>query len=105
MAIMVNGATKKGQALLASTERNQGTELYHVYGRVSQAKQNAMERCKAICEAAQGWNFHITGHNAHTFTVAWNYMNTETGEVMTRIETAQNTYIVDGSRASYRKEN
>jgi hypothetical protein len=30
--------------------------------------------------------------------VAWEYTNPETGEVMTRIETKDNTYIIDGSR-------
>lgn len=98
MAVMVNGATKKGQALLVTAANWQGTELWDVYGTVSQAKRNAMEQCKAWCAETNGYDFHICGHSCHQFTVAWNYMNPETGEVMTRIETAQNTYIVDGSR-------
>ena len=49
-------------------------------------------------EETNGYDFHICSHNSFQFCVAWEYMNPETGEVMTRIETANNTYIVDGSR-------
>ena len=104
MAVMVNGATKKGQALLAKARCNEGTELYHVYGRISAAKMKAMEQCKAWCAADRGRNFHIISHNGFRFSVSWEYDNPETGELMTRIETADYTYIVDGSRADYRKE-
>ena len=104
MAVMVNGATKKGQALLAKARHNEGTELYHVYRSVSAAKMRAMEQCKAWCKEDGGRNFHIISHNSHRFSVAWEYDHPETGEIMTRIETAEYTYIVDGSRADYRKE-
>lgn len=96
--MVISGATKKGKALLARAQYNEGTELYHVYGSISAAKMKAMERCKARCASDHGTNFHIISHNSFQFSVAWEYMNAETGELMTRIETAQNAYIVDGSR-------
>lgn len=95
---VIRGNTAKGRNLLAMASSYEGTELYSVYGSYSSAKAKAMEDCKRWCKESNGYNFHITSHSAHNFTVAWNYINTETGEVMTRIETAWNTYIVDGTR-------
>lgn len=95
---IINGATKRGQELLARARYNEGTELYHVYGNISSAKMKAMEDCRRWCYETNGRNFHIISHNTFQFSVAWEYDNPETGELMTRIETANNTYIVDGSR-------
>ena len=96
---IINGATKKGQNLLERARNWEGTELWHVYGSVSRAKCEAMEKCKKWCDETGGYDFHICSHNGFRFSVAWNYVNPETGEVMTRIETADSTYIIDGSRA------
>lgn len=95
---IISGATKRGQELLARARRNEGRELYEVYGKVSSVKLRAMEDCKRWCLNDNGWNFHIISHSCHKFSVAWEYTNPETGEVMTRIETKDNTYIIDGSR-------
>ena len=100
MGKVINGATKRGQALLARAARNEGTDLDDVYGRYSSAKASAMRDCKEWCEADNGYNFHICSHTAQAFSVTWNYMNKDTGEVMTRIETSCNTYIIDGTRKS-----
>lgn len=94
----VKGNTKKGQNLLARARWNEGTTLDAVYGRYSTAKSKAFKDCQRWCEEDHGYDFHICSHSCHQFSVAWNYTNPETGEVMTRIETASNTYIVDGSR-------
>ena len=99
MAKVINGATKKGQDLLARASVWEGRELWDVYGSVSRAKCVAMEECKRWCEETNGRNFHICSHNGFRFSVAWEYDNPETGELMTRIETADSTYIVDGTRA------
>lgn len=97
MAI-ISGASARGQRLLASANNNLGTELWQVYGHYSPAKVRALEDCKKWCHMDNGYNFRIISRNSSKFSVAWNYVNDETGEVMTRIETADNTYIIDGSR-------
>ena len=96
---IINGATKTGQRLLARANHNQGTELSDVYGRYSSAKASAMRDCKEGCNAVNGQNFRIISHNGWGFSVAWEYVNEETGEIMTRIETPSCTYIIDGTRA------
>ena len=98
MGKIIKGSTKTGQTLLARASRNEGTELSDVYGRWSSAKASAMRDCKAWCKALKGYNFRIISHNGWSFSVAWNYTNMETGEVMTRIETSSGSYTIDGSR-------
>lgn len=95
---IIKGTTKRGQMLIEKAGRFEGTKLDDVYGRYSEAKKEAMEDCERWCKEDDGFNFHIISHCTNTFSVAWNYFNKETGELMTRIETAQSTYIVDGSR-------
>lgn len=104
MAKIINGATKKGRELLERASRFEGTDLFDVYGRYSSRKAVALRHCRRWCEEDEGYNFHIISHNSHNFSVAWNYTNKETGEVMTRIETSSNTYIIDGTRV-HREEN
>lgn len=96
---IIKGSTKTGQALLSRARHYQGTELSDIYGRYSSAKASAMRDCKAWCNATNGKNFRIISHNGWGFSVAWEYVNDETGEIMTRIETPSSTYIIDGSRA------
>ena len=98
MGNIIKGSTKRGQMLLAKANRFEGTDLSDVYGRWSSAKSTAMAECKRLCREMNGYNFHICSHTAQAFSIAWNYTNEETGEVMTRIETSCNTYIIDGSR-------
>ena len=95
---VIKGSTKRGQALLARANHFEGTDLSDVYGRYSSAKASAMRDCREWCERQNGYNFHICSHTAQAFSVAWNHTNEETGEIMTRIETSCNTYIIDGSR-------
>lgn len=97
MAI-IRGETKKGEALLARAKNWEGTDLSDVYGSWSTAKARAMRDCREKCNAVKGKNFHICSHNGWAFSVAWEYINQETGEVMTRVETSSGTYIIDGSR-------
>lgn len=97
--IYVNGASKKGQELLARAKKNEGNALWQVYGRCSLAKQRAWQLCAELCEVSDGENLRIISHNGWSFSVAWEYTNKETGEVMTRIQTSKNTYIIDSTRA------
>ena len=96
---IIKDSTKTGQALLSRARHYQGTELSDIYGRYSSAKASAMRDCKARCNATNGKNFRIISHNGWGFSVAWEYVNDVTGEIMTRIETPSGTYIIDGSRA------
>ena len=96
---VIKGSTKRGQNLLARAKHNEGTELYEVYGSYSSAKARAMKECKEKCSAMDGTNFHIISHNGWSFSVAWNFINPDTGEVMTQIETSSGTCVIDGSRA------
>ena len=95
---VISGTTKLGQRLRARASRYEGTELEDVYGRYSSVKASAMRNCKEWCEQDNGYNFHIISHNTSTFSVAWNYVDQNTGEIMTRIETANHSYIVDSTR-------
>ena len=96
--MLVKGNTKKGEELLARAARYEGLFLDDVYGSHSAAKARAYRECRDKCTLNKGWDFHICSHNSQKFSVAWKFTNPETGEVMTQIETADYTYIVDGSR-------
>lgn len=98
MGRIISGATKRGQELLARAAHFEGTDLDDVYGRYSSAKARALRECREWCEADNGYNFHICSHNTSSFSVAWNYTDKETGEIMTRIETSRSTYIIDSTR-------
>lgn len=95
---VINGATKRGQELLARANANQGTELRQIYGKWSNKKEDAMRECKREYREDDGYNFRIISHCRDYFSVAWNYNNKDTGEVMTKIKTASNTYVIDGTR-------
>lgn len=95
---VISGVSKKGQELLRRAAHDEGTSLDDVYGRYSCAKAYAMQDCRKWYEETNGYNFRIISHNTSAFSVAWNYVNMETGEIMTRIETSCHTYIIDGAR-------
>ena len=95
---VINGATKRGQELLARASRNEGTELRKIYGKWSDKKENAMRDCRKECREDEGTDFRIISHCRDYFSVAWEYINKDTGEIMTKIKTASNTYVIDGSR-------
>lgn len=96
--IIVNGATKRGQQILRMAESNIGRTLRDVYTTFSREKEDAYYACLREKVEDEGNNFHICNANSYQFTVAWEYTNQETGEVMTKVKTARNTYVVDGSR-------
>ena len=58
-------------------------KLSDVYKNPSKAKVKAYERCFELCKKYDGFDFCITGHTCHTFTVAFDFMHPETGEYMT----------------------
>lgn len=85
---IINANTKKGADFIAKASRNEGTELYNIYGRFSKEKAEAMEHCKELCKKENGANFRIISHSLHCFSVAWDVADG------VRIETAYNSYFV-----------
>lgn len=67
----VKASTKMGMGLVAQAERPQGYTLADVYGRYSQAKANAFEKCRRMCEEMHGDDLVIVSHNTFGFSVAW----------------------------------
>lgn len=97
MVTMVKSSSKLGQSIIAKASVFKGTTLCDVYERCSVAKQRAYADCyKRFMEDNASFNFHICSSNTNFFSVAWNYINELTGEVMTHYETASNIFIVDG---------
>ena len=100
--MFIKGSTVRGQELINRAANWEGTDLWDVYGRVSQAKRNAYDKCREWCYKSNGEHFRIISHNSFQFSVAWEcvveYVNPKTGEItdekVTRIETANSTYIV-----------
>ena len=97
--MIIRKETSKGRQVLSMASSFQGCELYEVYKNPSSRKQRAFEYCRQkFVDTPNSRNFHITSHNAQTYTVAWSgdYVNPDTGVAVpaTFIETAQNSYIV-----------
>lgn len=57
-------------------------ELSDVYGRYSDAKRNAWEYCKNLCEKYKGFNLKIVSHNINIFTAGFVYPDKTTGQEM-----------------------
>lgn len=94
----IKSSTKKGWEMLnRAHHNNEGFNLWDVYGKVSQAKKNAWDYCYSLyCKENGATDFRIISHNSFTFSVAWDIINTETGEFLgTRIETANNSYFIE----------
>lgn len=97
MITILKSSSKFGQKILEKASENIGTTLWDVYERCSVAKQRAYADCyRRFTEDNASYNFHICSSNTSVFTVAWNFINELTGEVMTHYETASNIFIVDG---------
>lgn len=60
------------------------SELWQVYEyHYSDAKRAAYNYCKQLCAKYNGWDFCITSFNTFCFSVAFNFANPQTGEIMT----------------------
>ena len=62
-------------------QRSTDTELYHVYGRFSRAKINAMDYCKELMHSLNGTDLRICSHNDHSFSVGFEFPIPATGEL------------------------
>ena len=93
---ILKASTKAGQRVIAMYKRNDGYQLSDCYGKYSARKQAAYDSClRAFQSDNKATNFHIGSHGCQTFTVAWKYVDENTGHEMVRVETAENTYRVD----------
>ena len=86
----ININTKQGQNMLARARVCEGRNLRDVYASASSAKVNAFNACKERCCVEGGWNFRVCSHNTFNYSVAW-----ETARGV-RVETANNSYLVEG---------
>lgn len=66
-----------------------------VYSRPSQNKLVAENRCLTKKELEGGWNYRILSYNTFAFTCGWLVVDPATGELMLRVETACNSYIME----------
>lgn len=86
---IVKESTALGKKLIASGSRYEGTELYQIYDKWSQAKQNAFDWCYEQYLASEDHNsFSIISHNSYGFSVSWLCKDG------LRIETPKNSYLV-----------
>lgn len=86
---IVKESTALGKKLIASGSRYEGTELYQIYDKWSQAKQNAFDWCYEQYLASEDSNsFSIISHNSYGFSVSWLCKDG------LRIETPKNSYLV-----------
>ena len=91
----INGNTKRGKELLDRAKSNKGNKLYDVYSSFSAKKAKAYDDCyRRFYEDDNHANFHICSANGYQFTVAWQYTDKETGEVMIHFETKDSIYLI-----------
>ena len=70
--VVLSENTKRGQAIIESASRYEGTELHDVYERWSLAKQQAYDEAwQMYCNSRHGSAFGICSHNCMMFTVSW----------------------------------
>lgn len=69
--------------------------LYDVYNKPSQYKLNAENECIMQMQHENGWNYRILSYNTFAFTCGWLIEDAETGELMLRVETPENSYIME----------
>ena len=94
MSKILNYSTKAGQSKVASANKYKGKDLRDIYKTYSKIKENAYYSClsKAINTENYQNDFHISGANCHSFSVAWT--GEHNGHSAVFLETAENSYIV-----------
>lgn len=87
---------KKAELIVSDyryAERRGDTQLHHVYGRYSYAKERAFEDCDFIRGKVGGGTMYISGHNCCTFTLV--YLLKHAGKSYIVKETHCNRYIAE----------
>ena len=67
---------------LENYKRSEYSELWQVYGKCSKDKYDAMECCKRLMHELNGSKMRIISHNPWTFSVGFQYVDSETGVLM-----------------------
>lgn len=80
-----------GNAYLQRYNASTATELHHVYGSYSAAKQRGMDYCKRKAAAIGSGSVRIISHNTMQFTVAFPCIID--GVKCIAVETAHNSYL------------
>ncbi len=84
--------TKKQECIYNRYLNSTDYELRHVYGRWSDAKENAMDYCKSQMYKRNGNCLRIISHNAMVFTVGFTFTDEDGSEKFMYI-TRDNDYI------------
>lgn len=70
--IVLSEYSEKGQQILSTGSRYEGTQLYDVYTKPSHEKEIAFnEAYEMFCNDVNGSGFSICSHNCQMFTVSW----------------------------------
>ena len=72
--------TKEQNTLWNNYQRATARELHQVYSRCSQAKRDAMDRCRRIQAELEGYDGRICSANSWQFSYAFQY-DDEVGDV------------------------
>ena len=92
--VKVKLSSKRGQNLYERGNRYDGTYLYQIYDRYSDAKRKAYDWCYDQYLASENHSaFSIISHNSFGFSVSW--LCTIYGHYGMRIETPKNSYFID----------
>ena len=71
------------------------TSLFDCYDKPSQHKVRAENDCMNKMYADYGYDFRIISYNTFAFTCGWLMEDPETGVIMLRVETPENSYIME----------
>ena len=86
---VVKESTALGKQLIERGSRYEGTELYQIYDKWSDAKQRAFDWCyDQYLASEERCAFSIISHNTFGFSVSW------LCKEGLRIETPKNSYLV-----------
>lgn len=86
---VVRESTSLGKKLIAMGSRYEGTDLYQIYDKWSDAKQRAFDWCYEQYLLSEDHEaFSIISHNSFVFSVSWLCKDG------LRIETPKNSYLV-----------
>ena len=86
-------STKQGKNIIARASVYEGYYLSDVYGTHSNEKENTWRICHDMyCSTTYGRDFHICSHNTFQYSVAW--YGIKDGEMILRVETARNSFLV-----------
>lgn len=88
---LVKEDTNRASDILRRANNDEGTSLWNVYGRTSEAKINAMCDCVNMKIRLHGTNGHITSHN--TFQFAYAFTFDYKGTNFTALITRDNNYL------------